>query len=64
MGLKVLSEEFLKHLEDFKIVESEPIKQNNQNNNAFHKQIFLPQCMKNAHAPLPRDADFYVFYVF
>ena len=34
---KLLSEEFLKHLEDFKIVESEPIKQNNQNNKGKKK---------------------------
>ena len=34
---KLLSEEFLKHLEDFKIVEAEPIKQNNQNNKGKKK---------------------------
>ena len=34
---KLLSEDFLKHLEDFKIVEAEPIKQNNQNNKGKKK---------------------------
>jgi len=34
---KLLSEEFLKHLEDFKIVEAEPIKQNNMNKKGKQK---------------------------
>ena len=34
---KLLSEEFLKHLEDFKIVETEQIKQNNTNNKGKKK---------------------------
>ena len=34
---KLLSEEFLKHLEDFKIVETEQIKQNNANNKGKKK---------------------------
>ena len=35
--IKLLSEEFLKHLEDFKIVETEQIKQNNVNNKGKKK---------------------------
>jgi translation initiation factor 4G len=35
---KLLSEDFLKHLEDFKIVDSEPIKSNNQNSKSGKKR--------------------------
>ena len=35
---KLLSEDFLKHLEEFKIVESEPIKSNNQNKKGNQKR--------------------------
>ena len=37
---KLLSEDFLKHLEDFKVVEKEPIKNNNQNKSGAKKKNY------------------------
>ena len=37
---KLLSQEFLKHLEEFKIVESEPIKSNNQNKQGGNRKRY------------------------